>query len=44
MGILEKFGMTFVFDLQHMTINDHGKLQEFKPTVYGLTSIDVCAF
>ena len=40
--IAQKFSMTKSFDLQRMYLN--GDAHEYKDSVYGVTSIDVCGF
>ncbi len=40
--MVKKFGFRFVFETQRMHVN--GNPMEYKDTVYGLTSIDVCGF
>ena len=40
--VIEGLGFKKVFDLKRMHAN--GNPDEFKPTVYSLTALDVCGF
>jgi hypothetical protein len=42
MALLGTFGFTCVLKLQRMHAN--GNLNEFKPQVYAVTSVDVCGY